>query len=317
MTDAVETMAYAGQVPWHGLGNSVSAKLSPAQMCKAGECDWTVTKRNLAYIDQHNKYHKVPNKYALVRDSDGSVLSTVGATYKPVQNTEAFDFFKKFTDAGHMTMETAGSLWGGRYVWALARIGKDFRLGKTDEIRPYLLLCSPHLHGRSLLMQYTAIRVVCWNTLTMAVGAGLRGRDKNVFRMPHSQSFAVERHEAERVLGLMTEQTTEFKEAATLLSKKRAKDADVQLFFKEVLKVKEDAKKAPVALPKFRAALEHAPGQELGTAKGTWWGALNAVTYVIDHETGKQRDTALRNAWLGHTSGIKRRALDLALEHAK
>jgi phage/plasmid-like protein (TIGR03299 family) len=309
-------MAYAGEVPWHGLGVNVKDNMTPEQMQKAAKLDWTVSKRRMSFLRADGKTEEIKGEYALVRDSDEQVLTTVGATYKPVQNSQAFDFFKKFTKAGHMKMETAGSLWGGRYVWALARLGKDFSVGKTDEIRPYLLICSPHVHGRSLLMQYTAIRVVCWNTLTMAVGANVKG-DGTGFRMPHSRDFSVEASVAEQALGLMVQQTDDFKEASNFLAKKKAKADEIDKFFLEVLRVKDDAKKTPIALPKFRAALNHAPGAQLSTAKGTWWGALNAVTYVIDHETGRERATSLRNAWVGHTAGIKRRALALALEKAK
>jgi phage/plasmid-like protein (TIGR03299 family) len=235
-----------------------------------------------------------------------------------VQNADAFAFFKKFCAAGQMKMETAGSLWGGRYVWALARVGKDFTVGadKKDEVRPYILLMSPHSHGKSLIIQYTTVRVVCWNTLSMALGSDLKGNGRG-FRMPHTRHFEFAKTEAEAALGLAIKQSEDFKEAAALLSKKKATKAKTEEFFLKVLKAKEDAKKAPVMLPKFRAALEHAPGQQTLSAKGTWWGALNAVTYIVDHSTGSSRDTALKGAWLGNHANTKRRALELALDYAK
>jgi len=320
MVSAVETMAYANEVPWHGLGESVSDQLTPEQMLKAAQLDWSVSKEKM-YLGNGKQ---VPGKYALVRDKDNSVLSVVGQTYKPVQNERAMSFFKQFTEAGQMTMETAGSLWDGRYVWSLARLGKDFTLGKKDEMRNYLLLASPHVHGKALVMQFTSVRVVCWNTLTFALGNSLKG-GVNAFRMPHSTRFDdTVKEQAKAALELGIGQADEFKEAATLLSKKKAKSEDVEEFFCEVLqfdpkraeKKKSGGNKEPHKLPKFRAALEYAPGVDLNTAKGTWWGALNAVTYTIDHEVGKNRNTALKNAWLGHTAGIKRRAMELALDKA-
>lgn len=321
MAHKVETMAYAGETPWHGLGFKTHNKMTPKQMQGVSQTDWTVSKRPI-HFDSKGKMIPIPGQFAIVRDSDESVLTMVGSTYKPVQNEQMFDFFTKFTKAGHMTMETAGSLAGGKYVWALARVGKDFKIGaggkKPDNVAPFLLILSPHVHGKALVMQYTAIRVVCWNTLNMALGSMLKG-SKHAFKMAHSSKWEVEKEEAEKVLGIAMAQTEEFKDASNLMAKTKAKKEDVEAFFKRVLRVElfPDKKKVPVMLPKFRAALEKAPGASLASAAGTWWGALNAVTYVVDHETGVTRDTALRGAWIGNHAQTKRRALSLALELAK
>lgn len=315
MAHKVETMAFAGDVPWHGLGFPVKDTLTPDQMMRAAKCDWTVSKKPIKFANNGHD-HEVDGSYALIRDTDNRVMSLVGDKYKPVQNSEMFDFFKKFTKAGHMKMETAGSLWDGKFVWALARIGKDFKVLGKDDVQSYLLILSPHALGYALVMQYTPIRVVCWNTLNFALGASLKG-GKGAFRMPHIRSFADNVSRAEQALGLAVKQNDEFKDAATFLAKAKAKPFDVVEYFYRVLDVnKEDIKKEPVALPKFQAALERAPGQQLITAKGTWWGALNAVTYVLDHGEAKERQTGLKNAWLGNYANIKRRALSLALESA-
>jgi phage/plasmid-like protein (TIGR03299 family) len=319
MAHKVETMAYANEVPWHGLGNNVAADMTPEQMMVASGTDWTVSKRQVHFPDTAGKLIQAKGEFVIARDTDDKVLTTVGSTYTPMQNKDMFDFFKKFTEAGGMTMETAGSLAEGKYVWALARIGKDFKIGTgkgADEIRPYLLIMSPHVHGKALIMQYTPIRVVCWNTLSMALGSDLKG-NKHGFKMAHSRKWEVVKEEAEAVLGLSIKQTDEFKGAATLLAKAKASKDQTEEFFLKVLQMKPDAKKTPIALPKFRAALEHAPGSMLTTAKGTWWGALNAVTYVVDHELGKDKETSLRGAWIGNHSKTKRRALELAMDYAK
>lgn len=331
MAHGVETMAYKGEVPWHGLGEKVTQDLEPAEMLKIAGLDWSVSKRKMFFDgggDDKKPIH-YPGKFALVRDSDNQRLDVVGETYKPVQNVDALEFFKKFTDAGHMTMETAGSLWNGRYIWALARLGTDFNIGKDDEVQGFLLLSQPHVHGKALLMQTTAVRVVCWNTLTFAIGADLRGKGGNAFRMPHSTKFDDSvKLQAEESLGLAKGQMEDFKQAAQLLAKKKIKDTQVEEYFLDVLKypgkkIKLDADgnekegRKPMLLPKFQDALMHAPGATMPTAQGTLWGALNAVTYVIDHEDGKERSTALRNAWLGHKAKIKRHALDVALDRAK
>lgn len=318
MASAVENMAYAGQVPWHGLGNPVSFKLTAEQMRKAAKQDYKVLKVQ-QQITLSGKLINVPGKFALVRDSDSTILSTVGSVYRPVQTEQVFAFFHDFVKAAKMQMETAGSLWGGKYVWALARVvGNDYAIGtgKKDEMRNYLLLLAPFEHGKALIMQYTSVRVVCWNTLCMALGYNLKGKGHS-FRMAHTKDFEVEKEEAKRVLGLITDQAKEFKEAASHLAAKKITKEQTEKFFLDAIKKGPDEKRTPVVLPKFKAALEHAPGAMLPSSKGTWWGALNAVTYVIDHESGKTRDTALKNAWIGNLATTKRRALELALVGAK
>lgn len=321
------TATAAREAPWAGLGEAVNAKHSPEQMLTAAKLDWTVSKRPMAYQNAAGVW--IPSKvdFALVRDTDERHISTVGSVYKLVQNSDALAFFKKYTEAGHMEMEHAGSLANGQYIWALAHIKADFTLGKNDTVKSYLLLCSPHIHGKAMVFQYMSVRSWCWNTLGRILRAGTKNSTRHAFRMPHSVAFNDDvKENAATALGLGVEQAQEFKAQATLLSKKKAKLADVETFFCEVLRYdpktaskEKDAKKErePNKLPKFRAALEHSPGQQLATAAGTWWGALNAVTYVIDHETGRERSTSLRNAWLGHTAQMKRHALDLALQKAK
>jgi phage/plasmid-like protein (TIGR03299 family) len=331
VVDAVETMAWTNQVPWHGLGFQVADNLTPKQMMKAAKIDWTVSKRPMFFQNEKGVYVPVKEEFALVRDTDETRLSTVGQVYKPVQNEEAIEFFSKFVKAGHMKMETAGALWNGRYVWGLAKISKDFNLGgKThDKVSGYLLMASPHVRGKAMVIQFTPIRVVCWNTLNFALGSDLKGHG-GAFRMWHSQKFDDDmKAQAEQALGLATKQMDTFQEAAVLLAKAKAKPEAVEEFFADVLrwnpKKKAAAKKAkaekeakePRKLEQFRQALVHSPGAQLNTAAGTWWGALNAVTYTVDHNEGRERSTALRSAWLGTAAGMKRRALDLALDRAK
>jgi phage/plasmid-like protein (TIGR03299 family) len=288
---------------------------------KAAGLDWSVVKRKIAF-DANGKWIDIKNEFALIRETDNQLLSIVGSVYKPIQNEEVADFFKKFVKAGQMKMETAGSLWNGRYIWCLARVNYDFKLGKKhdDEMRSYLLICQPHVIGKAMIIQFTPIRVVCWNTLNYALGTSLKG-DTSAFRVMHSQKFDDNiKKQAEESLGLAKHQMDEFKEAVTLLTKKRVSEEQTEKYFCEVLKFDpKDApeKREPLLLPKFRAALTYAPGQQMDSALGTWWGPVNAVTHVIDHEIGRDRSTALRTAWLGPKAVMKRRAVDLAIAGAK
>jgi phage/plasmid-like protein (TIGR03299 family) len=190
-------MAYAGDTPWHGLGKPVSNDLTPAQMAVEADCFWQVEKQPI-YQHWGEQYREVPGRFNLTRMSDGKVLDLVGPLFQPVQNVDALGFFTEFVSAGGMKMETAGSLEGGRRVWGLASIQDGFTLAGGDRVEGYLLLCNPHRQGEAFTIKFTPVRVVCHNTITMALaGSGAS------FRMSHANRFDIEmQQEAKVVLGL-------------------------------------------------------------------------------------------------------------------
>ena len=155
MSHEIETMAYAGEVPWHGLGQQVPADLSPQQMMESAGLDWTVEKQTLVTLEGA----EVPEKKALVRSSDNKVLDIVGKNWNPVQNIEAFEFFDDFVRSGDMQMHTAGSLKGGQIVWGLAKVNDSFELFGGDQVDSYLLFSNPHRFGQSIDVRFTPIRV--------------------------------------------------------------------------------------------------------------------------------------------------------------
>ena len=342
MAHLVESMAWTGDKPWHGLGVEVSNDLTPLEMQEAAQLNWTVSKRPSYTLDAPEWSEDVgiiqaDSTFHIVRDSDNRILSHCGRDYIPIQNEDVFKFFKRFTEAGHMTMETAGSLKDGGEVWGLAKISEDFELAGGDEIKGYLLINQPHIVGRSLTIKLTPIRVVCNNTLTFALQQGGTAS----FRMPHVREFGDDvMKTAEEALGLSAERMTEFRNAATLLSKKKAKHSNVLEFIGEVyqpdmiaeyrrnLELKAQGKKigeeSPLidqfnSYPKLVVeALERQPGANLASSKGTWWGALNAVTYVEDHlRESQEAGNALHSAWFGVSANRKAKALNLAVKYAE
>ena len=138
MAHAVETMAYAGELPWHGLGVKVADSLTPREMQEAAGLDWSVEKLPMV-AKSGNEEIRIPSQQALVRSTDQKVLSVIGQNWEPVQNDEAFDFFVDFVKQGNMQMHTAGSLQDGKMVWALAKVDDDFELFNGDKIESYLL----------------------------------------------------------------------------------------------------------------------------------------------------------------------------------
>jgi len=340
MAHMVETMAYAGQVPWHGLGEKVEHSLTPEEMLKAAGLDWTVSKRPVYYADKPNTWNlndprgeaemlRAHDHYMVVRDTDNRVLSHCGEGFVPFQNHATMSFFKKFTEAGHMEMDTAGSLSDGERIWGLAKIKKGFTLAGGDEVEGYLLMANSHKVGSAMTIMFTPIRVVCNNTITMALNQeGLTGK----FRVLHLQMFDEEiMKAAETALGISGEQMTKFKEQSEFLAKQKATKDQVDNFIAELFQPKllvERGKSKEADLPPLHEefsktsqsileAIETSPGHDKASAKGTWWGALNGVTYVMDHQKrAKTRDHALTSTWFGNNAQVKRKALTKALEYA-
>lgn len=314
MSANVETMAYAGKVPWHGLGNQVGEDVTIEQMELTAGLDWNVNKVpfvNPVTGSNSNDY------FVLVRDSDGKELSPCGKSYVPVQNRQALEFFRKFTESGNMTLETAGSLDGGRRVFVLAKTSSSFELKGGDKVESYLFCYHPHIWGQSLKIMWTPIRVVCQNTLMQALG------NKNAeFRMPHIQAFDMNMAaKAESALGLSDVCLEKFEEQANLLSSTEFTDQDLWKYWVMLFQpsLTNESTLDPTMFNKTLETLSEVlltqPGANM--SKNTWWQALNAVTYYIDHVSGRDRDATMTSVWLGQKGALKRRALDSAVQFAQ
>jgi phage/plasmid-like protein (TIGR03299 family) len=317
MSALVETMAYAGQVPWHGLGTKVDDDLTVPQMLEAAELDWEVVKRPTYYEMSIPRAGKKPSrkrfptgKQALVRESDNRILSNVSGTWEPCQNHEAFSIFEEFVDRNELEMHTAGSLKDGQIVWGLAKMKNQFVLFDDDVTEQYLLLVNPHIYGRTIHVRNTPIRVVCNNTLTMSLS-----QDAKVSaNQTHINPFDVEAMKG--LIGIATLQLDKYADMARFIGSKKFNDQTVQEYFDRVwphesLKGKTHSAKSKMAME----MLETQPGAEFG--KGTYWNAFNTVTYMSDHINGKDQTQRLNCAWFGLDSVRKIKALDLAVEFAE
>lgn len=310
MVNGVAQMAYRSSKgkPWHGLGMPVGDDMTPVEMMKAAGLDWTVSK-----IDSFIEFNgnKIPTGVqSLVRDSDGKILTQVGSGWNPVQNETAFDFFADFVSKGDMAMDTAGSLKDGRIVWALADVRDGFTLFGGDEVKGYLLFSNPHEYGKSIDVRFVLERVVCNNTLTVA----LAEKGSPSVRVNHRAKFDADR--VKELLGISHRKTETFKEAVEFLGSKQYIKTDLEEYFGEIFgkSAKDDRKLSPTAA-RAMAVIETQPGAEYQT--GSWWQALNAVTYLCDHELGRSNDTRLTSAWFGGNAKRKVDALNLAVEMAK
>ena len=163
MPKETENMFYVRETPWHGLGTNVEGSLSSREALARAGLDWNVVQKKLYTED----WNSVPGFYANVRDSDNEVLGVVTHRYRIVQNKEAFAFTDGLLGKG-VRYETAGSFRGGRKTWILARLPKQYRLA-DDKVIPYLVFCNSHDGSGSIKAAMTPVRVLCNNTLNLAL----------------------------------------------------------------------------------------------------------------------------------------------------
>ena len=311
MAHMVETMAYAGELPWHGLGVKVIDDLSPEQMMQKAGVDWSVEKQDLVTSGGST----VKSKQALVRSSDGSVLDVVGKGWNPVQNADAFNFFEEYVRAGEMQMHTAGSLNDGKMVWALAKTNESFELFNGDVTENYFLFSNPHEFGKAIDIRMTPIRVVCNNTLTLS----LSNKADAMLKLNHRKEF--DASEVKDTLGIAREKLEQYKSMAEFLGSKRYTSENIVQYFNTVFG--EPAKEKvdgvfPTTSLNAKLGLENLqtqPGAKFG--EGTFWQAFNTVTYLNDHVQGRSADGRLTSSWYGRNRKTKMKALNTALEMAE
>jgi phage/plasmid-like protein (TIGR03299 family) len=310
MIDGQAQMAYRSSqgTPWHGLGVAVGDDMTPEEMMSAAGLNWTVSKTD-TFVDFNGKRIKTGTQ-ALIRESDGKILTQVGPGWNPVQNKDAFDFFSDFVEKGDMIMDTAGSLKDGRIVWALADVRDGFTLFGGDEVKGYLLFSNPHLYGKSIDVKFVLTRVVCNNTIAVA----LNEKGQPSVRVNHRAKFDAER--VKEVLGLSHRKVEKFKEAAEFLGSKQANVVNIQDYFGKVFgESTKEGKQLGRTAEMVMDLVETQPGAEF--QKGSYWQVYNAVTYAVDHKLGRSADTRMTSAWFGANAKRKLDALNLAVEMAE
>ena len=200
MPHAVETMFSANVPAWHQLGVVTKGALTSAEAIKKAGLDWTVSLRPLMTLETEdvpariNNLIPVDNYFSTVRDSDDTVLGVVGNRYTPIQNLECFDFIDTVVDDSDAMFETAGSLHNGRIVWMLLNLNKSVQVDE-DITHNYLLLTNSHDGSSSLKGLTTPIRVVCANTLRMALGDM-----RNSFSFRHTKNLTGKVAQARSIL---------------------------------------------------------------------------------------------------------------------
>lgn len=299
-------------VPWHKLGTVVSGLLTSAQAIEAAHLNWSVISRPL-FVD--GKQLAFPSDessdgyQALCREDNGAVLGVMRGRYEIIQNREAFEFFDAVTQTGEAVYETAGALRDGRVVWIMASLpGKLFING--DEHRKMVLLVTSHDGSSSLRMRLVTVRVVCNNTLSIA----LRGQAAEI-KIRHTSSFREKAAEARRCLGIADKYFAQLSQAADGLQHKRMSSETMEAFAAALYPAKDG--KASGRTANIRTELSRLFRQGAGNRGVSRWDALQAVTDYVDHFAPERgASTRFESGTLGAGAQIKQRAFDLLTDDA-
>lgn len=319
MTHAVEKMAYVGQAPWHQLGNALPPRQPIEVWAQKAGMDWSIREASVRFMTGEagalGSIQTFADQKVLYRSDTKAPLSVVSSRYQVVQPQEILEFYRDLTEVSGFELETAGVLKQGRKLWALARTGKEANLRGSDLVRGYVLLATSCDGTLATTATPTTVRVVCNNTLTMALNSAT-----GAIRVPHSTTFDAQ--EVKRQLGIAVSQWDTFMYRMKMLAERKVRSHEAMNYFLKVLCHVDGQPDANQRLTNERALnrvqeLYQGQGQgaELSATSGTAWGLLNAVTQYVDHERrARTQDHRLDSAWFGQGAVLKHRALEQALQ---
>lgn len=306
MPAEVETMFSGGNLaPWHGLGTVIPEDVVETERAlQLAGLDWKVslypievtTEDGTEITTQPENPDETPQFRAVVRMSDHKIMGVVGNHYAPMQNVEAFDFMDDLARTKEAKWHTAGSLEGGKKVWGLARVPREVKIaGQDDEtIEPYIFFATSHDGSIPITFAFTPVRIVCANTLTLALDSAVR-----TYKVRHTEGFQAKVSEARAALKLTHKYLDELEEVGNSWIRLPFSDKQFQVTLDEIIGLPE--------LAKSETSKHHTEQERdmlgeiwknspnIQNITGTAWGAINAWAEFVDHHQ-RGRATA-QSSW--------------------
>jgi phage/plasmid-like protein (TIGR03299 family) len=319
----VGEMFYTGAIPWHKEGIALAKPASLDEAMKVGGLDWEVGEVELLTADRPPSL--VPKRKALVRldrpaGDEQRVVGVVHRDFVAIQNRDAATLFDALFGEGKDVYHTGGYLGVGEVIWLLAEMKRPVELPGKDVVQPYALMTNSHDGSRAFTISLTTIRVVCQNTLSLALREKLASR----FSRAHQGSFKGHAAAAQEFVAAADEHWNAVGQSFRELSSRQCSADQFASLLKRLLPdpVKpRNAERNPRILvgwerqcaetrktrSKITELRDGGKGVELEAAAGTFWGALNAVIEYVDHNREVQA-SAVSYALLGAGMDLKRRA---------
>ena len=288
MSANVETMFYVREKPWHNLGNRVEEAPTSADALRLAGLDWTVKQHPVQLVGGV----VIPGYKANTRSTDKRVLGIVSDRYKIVQNTEAFSFTDELI-GGDVRYETAGSLQHGKRIWLLAKMPQTKVAG--DEVDPYLCFTNTHDGTGSIRVCMTPIRVVCNNTLNVALNTARRS-----WSACHTGDMEAKLTEARTCLELAGMYMNELNNYADQLANTKVTEDGVNTLldnlFPETEEITERKKKTIEKTKEEFYVCYMRP--DIAKFLGTAWGVVNAMSDMVCHsEPHRKTNSYQANNW--------------------
>lgn len=313
---------------WHGLGTVIPGTMSSSEAQRYARLDWRVDTEP-AFVSTPGGFVEAPGAMLTVRsDLVGAdrVLGIVGNRYTPIQNTELFEFMDVLAGEGGAKIDTAGSLKGGRMVWALAMLPNAMKIG-SDRVNRYLLVSTSHDGSSSMEAIVTPVRVVCWNTLSAAIGASPtagRRAPRQRITIRHTANARDRIAHAKRVLGDASESFERCREVFSSWATKKVSQRYVSAFLRAMFPDPAGSASSARAASTRNDVMElyryRQIGADMPELRGTAWGLFNGLTQYIDRErstragnrsTGEAR---LESTWYGSGASLRQRGATLLEE---
>src|ERR1041385_4014680 len=302
------SMFYVGETPWHKLGTNLNQPATAQEAIQAAGLDYKVKLKPVKTIV--NRKHKiVPNTFATVRTDTSEVLGVVGSRYEPIQNRDAFGFFDALVGSDEAMYQTAGVLGRGERIWILAKLPSYIKVGKNDIVNKFLLLTNSHDGSAVVRAKLTPIRVVCSNTLSVALNGG-----EQEVRIRHTANAVEKLQDAHKLLGLTNNLYQQLDTIFNRMALRKITGKQLIDYVKALVPANPDAKFQTRNQNIREAILElHESGQGAEISRGTLWGAYNAATEYADHvQSSRNPNKQLNSMWFGGGEKLKLRAFALA-----
>lgn len=306
--DGKANMMYTGQTPWHKLGTYLGENAVTAEEAiVAAGMNWEVSIQEISCNGSI-----VPDFKAIVREDSQEILGIRKNKYTPYQNKDAFKVLDPFIGLNQAVWHTAGVLGKGERIWVLAKLPGQIKVTKNDIIDKYFLLTNSHDGSTGIKLMFAPIRVVCQNTLQMA----LVGGESSIMNIKHTKNHEIKIKQAIKLMGLVEQISKDFETDAKKMYEFRMSDADIDNYLAEISNIVGEAKEKTKlyndkSYIRYREYIEGGIGTDITGVKGSLWGCYNAITEAIDH-TDRKIKNELQYKMFGAGQIIKDRAWKVA-----
>jgi len=322
-------MFYAGETPWHGLGQAVEKEVTAEAAIQLAELDWEVELRDL-YLGHRDENGNemldslVPNRKAVVRKDSGNFLGAVGTKYYPIQNREIFSFLDEVVGEGQAVYHTAGSLRNGSRIFITLKLPESMEIG-PDKIDKYLVFMAGHDGTMSVHGKWTPVRVVCMNTASAAFEGNTDRRINSDIKIRHTPNYREKISLARDALGLANAYYKQAEEVFNRLLDKPISDINMHKFVGDLFPgeiQEDDTYKITKGIQKNRDKVEVLFHEGIGqnAVANTGWAAYNAVTEYVDHHRGSRvregqnaKDVRFDSIMVGAGEELRQQAMNLLL----